>query len=73
MIQLIVNGDDYGLCPQVNLGVIRAHREGILTSTSLLANGAAWEQACQLSRTCPRLSVGPVSYTHLTLPTIYYV
>ncbi|NLP11682.1 ChbG/HpnK family deacetylase [bacterium] len=58
MIQLIVNGDDWGLCPQVNLGVIRAHREGILTSTSLLANGAAWEQACQLSRTCPRLSVG---------------
>lgn len=58
MIRLIVNGDDYGLCPQVNLGVIRAHREGILTSTSLVANGAAWEQACQLSRTCPRLSVG---------------
>ncbi len=58
MIRLIVNGDDWGLCPQVNLGVVRAHREGILTSTSLLANGAAWEQACQLSRTCPRLSVG---------------
>jgi len=58
MIRLIVNGDDWGLCPQVNLGVIRAHREGILTSTSLLANGAAWEQACQLSRIYPRLSVG---------------
>ncbi len=58
MIRLIVNGDDWGLCPRVNLGVIRAHREGILTSTSLLANGAAWEQACQLSRTCPQLSVG---------------
>jgi len=58
MIRLIVNGDDWGLCPQVNLGVIRAHREGILTSASLLANGAAWEQACQLSRTCPQLSVG---------------
>jgi len=32
--RLIVNGDDFGYSREVNAGIIRAHREGILTSTS---------------------------------------
>ncbi|HZT22784.1 MAG TPA: ChbG/HpnK family deacetylase, partial [Verrucomicrobiae bacterium] len=34
--RLIVNADDFGLSPSVNAAVIRAHREGILTSASLM-------------------------------------
>src|SRR5262245_24357839 len=35
---LIVNADDYGLSPGLNAGVLAAHREGLVTSTSLMAN-----------------------------------
>jgi len=33
---LIVNADDYGLTEQVSAGILRAHRDGIVTSTSVL-------------------------------------
>ena len=58
MKRLIVNADDFGLAESVNRGVIVAHREGILTSTSLLGNGLAFDQAVALSRQFPYLSVG---------------
>lgn len=63
MKQLIVNADDFGLTEDVNRGIIIAHRDGILTSTSLLANGPAFEQAVTSSRNAARLSVG----VHLNL------
>jgi chitin disaccharide deacetylase len=55
---LIVTADDFGLSPGINRGVIEAHREGILTSTSLLVNQPATEQAAALGRACPTLSIG---------------
>jgi predicted glycoside hydrolase/deacetylase ChbG (UPF0249 family) len=58
MKQLIVNADDFGLTESVNCGIVVAHREGILTSTSLLANGLAFDQAIASSRQLPHLSVG---------------
>lgn len=60
---LIVNGDDFGLSSQVNAGILHAHRSGILTNTSLMVTGSAWEEAVALARTTPSLSVG----LHLTL------
>ena len=63
MKQLIVNGDDFGLTEDVNRGILVAHRDGILTSTSLLANGSAFEQAITSSRNFLQLSVG----VHLNL------
>lgn len=48
-IRLIVHGDDFGLSAAVNRGIWRAWREGILTSASLAANGAAVEEACALA------------------------
>jgi hopanoid biosynthesis associated protein HpnK len=63
MKQLIVNADDFGLTEDVNRGIIVAHRDGILTSTSLLANGSAFEQAVSSSRKLVQLSVG----VHLNL------
>src|SRR3977135_1076510 len=43
MKRLIVNADDFGLTENVNRGILDAHREGIVTSTTLLANGMAFE------------------------------
>ena len=63
MKQLIVNGDDFGIAPGVNRAIVRAHREGILSSTTMLANGAAFDQAVAAARENPRLGVG----VHLNL------
>lgn len=61
--QLIINGDDFGLSPQVNTGILHAHRHGILTDTSLMVTAPAWEEAVALATATPSLSVG----LHLTL------
>jgi predicted glycoside hydrolase/deacetylase ChbG (UPF0249 family) len=55
---LIVTGDDFGLTPSVNRGIVEAHRLGILTSASLMVNRPASEAAAGLARECPALSVG---------------
>ena len=60
---LIVNGDDFGSSREVNEAVILAHRRGILTSTSLMVSGAAFEHAVTLAKDNPGLAVG----LHLTL------
>jgi hopanoid biosynthesis associated protein HpnK len=61
--RLIVSGDDLGLHPGINAGVLRCHREGIVTSASLCPSGAAFEDAVAGLRGAPGLDVG----VHLTL------
>lgn len=56
--QLVVNADDFGFTPDVNQGIVEAHREGILTATTLMANGEAFEHAVRLARQNPTLDVG---------------
>lgn len=56
--RLIVSADDFGMSAGVNAGIIRAHREGILTDTSVMANGQAFAEAVALAREHPTLSVG---------------
>jgi hopanoid biosynthesis associated protein HpnK len=56
--RLVVSGDDFGAAPEVNAGVVRAHREGILTSTSLMVTGDAAAEAVALAREHPGLAVG---------------
>ncbi len=63
MKRLIVNADDFGLHESVNRGIHIAHTSGIVTSTSLMAGGSAFEEAVQIQRSCPDLGVG----VHLTL------
>ena len=58
MKQLIVNADDFGFTRDVNAGIVQAHREGILTSTTLMANGDAFEDAVRLARETPSLDIG---------------
>ena len=55
---LVVTADDFGISRGVNRGIVQAHREGILTSTSLMVNRSAAQQAADLARACPALSIG---------------
>ena len=61
--RLIVNADDFGRSASINQAVRRAHREGILTSASLMVNEPGFEEALALARENPQLGVG----LHLTL------
>jgi len=56
--RLIVNADDFGRSHAINQAVIRAHREGILTTASLMVNEAAADEAVALARQYPGLGVG---------------
>jgi chitin disaccharide deacetylase len=60
---LIVNADDFGWTEGVNQGIAEAHRKGLVTSTSLLANGRAFDSALVVARENPTLGVG----VHLNL------
>jgi chitin disaccharide deacetylase len=55
---LVVNADDFGKSPAINHAVALAHREGILTSASLMVSGAACAQAVTIARQTPTLAVG---------------
>lgn len=55
---LAVNADDFGFTRDVNSGIVAAHVDGILTSTTLMANGAAFDDAVRLARAVPTLDVG---------------
>jgi len=56
--RVIINGDDFGLTHEINLGIIEAYTRGALTSASLMVGGAAVEEAVDLAKQNPGLSVG---------------
>ncbi len=58
MRRLIVNADDFGLTRGVNRAIADAHQNGIVSSATLMANGAAFADAVQLAHSLPLLSVG---------------
>lgn len=60
---LIINADDLGLHEDINRGIYLAHTQGIVTSTSVVACGQAFEHAVAMLQECPELDVG----VHLTL------
>lgn len=63
MKRLIINADDFGFTRDVNAGIVHAHRNGVLTSTTLMANGDAFDDAVRLARETPTLDIG----AHLVL------
>jgi len=56
--RLLVNADDFGFTRDVNAGIVEAHRSGILTATTLMANGAAFDDAVRLAAETPSLDIG---------------
>ncbi|CDQ38688.1 MULTISPECIES: chitin disaccharide deacetylase [Virgibacillus] len=63
MKQLIINADDFGYSRAINYGIIDAHTEGVLTSTTLMTNMPGAQHAYELGRNHPDLGIG----VHLTL------
>src|SRR5580693_971617 len=69
--RLVVNADDFGLSVSVNAAVIRAHREGILTTASLMVNEPGFMGAVALAKENPKLGVGlhlSLLHGHAALP-----
>lgn len=58
MRQLIVTADDFGLSTAVNEAIERGHREGILSTTSLMVAAPATDDAIERARRTPTLHVG---------------
>lgn len=63
MKKLIVNADDFGLHQAINDGIIKGHRDGFITSTSLMCGAEAFDDAVSRAKQYPNLGVG----IHLTL------
>ena len=57
-IPIIITGDDFGYSEAVNRAIVQAHREGVLTSASLMVNEGASDHAVELARANPGLAVG---------------
>ncbi len=58
MKRVILTADDFGLSEAVNEAVERAHRDGVLTSASLMVAGPAAADAVRRARRLPALRVG---------------
>ena len=57
-MQIIINADDFGRSSSINRAVIKAHKQGILTSASLMVGGNAADEAVNLAKENPSLAVG---------------
>jgi len=58
MKRLIVNADDFGLTQGVNRAIAACHQRGIVSSATLMATGASFDEAVALAARMPQLSVG---------------
>jgi predicted glycoside hydrolase/deacetylase ChbG (UPF0249 family) len=56
--QIILNADDFGLTHGINRAIGELHSAGVLTSATLMANGAAFDDAVEIARAHPALGVG---------------
>jgi chitin disaccharide deacetylase len=56
--RLILNADDFGLTPGINRAIGELNSAGVLTSTTLMANGPAFEDAVAVAHAHPTLGVG---------------
>jgi chitin disaccharide deacetylase len=56
--KLIFNADDFGLTAGVNRGIVEANADGVVSSTTLMAAGAAFDGAVIAARSATHLSVG---------------
>src|SRR5687768_12924691 len=57
-LRLIVNADDFGYAESVSAGILRAHRDGIVTATTFMTNAPHTDDAATLARATPSLDVG---------------
>ena len=55
---LVINADDFGMSDGINAGILKCHRDGIVTSTSLMVRRARAREAAALAADAPALSLG---------------
>ncbi|MEG0361150.1 MAG: carbohydrate deacetylase [Longicatena sp.] len=74
--KLIINADDFGFSEAVNHGIIKGYQDGLITSTTIMANMPGFEHAMKLAAANPGLHCGvhlnltcykPILQTHKTL------
>ena len=58
MLKKIFNADDFGISPGVNQAIAKAHKEGVLNSTSIMINLKYAPQAVELAGQMPDLNIG---------------
>jgi predicted glycoside hydrolase/deacetylase ChbG (UPF0249 family) len=56
--RLITNADDFGWSRGITDGILQAHQEGIVTSTTVMANQPASEYALERALHAPKLGIG---------------
>jgi chitin disaccharide deacetylase len=56
--RLIINADDFGFTLGVNRAIVETHTHGVVTSSTLMANGRAFPDAVSLAKTLPNLGIG---------------
>ena len=57
-MKVIINADDLGMSDKVNESVIKMHLKGLVSSTTMIANGPDFEEATNLVKEHPDLGVG---------------
>ena len=57
-MKIIVNGDDFGFSKEINRDIIKCHKDGILTSATLIAYGEGFDDAVEMAKSHPKLGVG---------------
>lgn len=85
MTKIIINADDFGISPGTNQAIITAYQKGLLTSTSIMPNGPAFNTAVKLAHQNPNLGIGihlsltwgkailpPTSIPDLVMPDGYF-
>lgn len=66
-IKKIFNADDFGISKGVNAAIVKAHREGILNSASLMINQKYAAEAVKSAKEMPDLEIG----LHINLTNEY--
>jgi hopanoid biosynthesis associated protein HpnK len=56
--RLIINADDFGLTSGVNRAILEAYSSGVVTSATLMANAAAFDEAVHLAALTDQFEVG---------------
>ena len=69
MKKLVVNADDFGRSSPVNQGILEAHQQGIVTSTSLMTEREGFDEAVRMAKANPKLGIG----LHLDLDSFFQV
>ena len=56
--KVIFNADDFGISPGVNQAIEKAHKQGVLNSTSIMITLKWAGQAVEMSKSMPKLDIG---------------